>query len=88
MPLSFADSEKLRTNQRQYWKEMRENDITGENTDLANLGLMMIACAATEMGCERVLGDVARLVGKDRVSLNNASIMSLLLFYFKKKRGN
>jgi hypothetical protein len=87
-PLSFEDSEKLRTKQRQYWKEMRENDSTGENADLADLGLMMIACAATEMGCERVLGDVARLVGKDRVSLNNASIMALLMFYYKKSRTN
>jgi hypothetical protein len=38
-----------------------------------------------EMNCERILGDVGRLVGKDRASLNNASIMALLMFYLKKK---
>jgi hypothetical protein len=36
----------------------------------------------------RVLGDVARLVEKDRVSLNNVSIMALLMFYYKKSRRN
>jgi hypothetical protein len=53
----------------------------------AELGLGIHAGSATEVSNERVLGDVARLVGQDRASVNNASIMALLLFYLKKNEN-
>jgi hypothetical protein len=53
----------------------------------AELGLGIHAGSATEVSNERVLGDVARLVGQDRASLNNASIMALLLFYLKENEN-
>jgi hypothetical protein len=82
-PLSFEVGELLRTNPFMFFTRMREEDPS--KAGLAELGLTIHACCATEMTCERLLGDVARLVGKDRASLNNASIMALLMFYLKKK---
>jgi hypothetical protein len=62
---------------------MREGDPS--KALLAELELSTHVCSAIETNCERILSDVARLVGKDRVSLNNASSMALLMFHLKKK---
>jgi hypothetical protein len=82
-PLSAEAGELLRTNPYIFYTRMREEDAS--KALLAELGLTMHACCATEMNCERILGDVARLVGQDRASLNNASIMALLMFYHKRQ---
>jgi hypothetical protein len=82
-PLSHDDGDLLRRNPYQFFMEIGEKDK--DKRLLAELGLRMHACCATEIDCERVLGDVARLVGNDRASLNNASIMALLMYYLKKK---
>jgi hypothetical protein len=74
----------LRVNPYQFYTEMRQNK---DKALLADLGLTMHGCSCTEMNNERELGDVSRMVGSDRVSLSNASIMSLLLFYIKKNNG-
>jgi hypothetical protein len=73
----------MRKDPYQFYTEMREKHK--EKRILAELGLRMHACCASEINCERVLGYVARLVCKDRVSLNNASIMALFMYYLKKK---
>jgi hypothetical protein len=81
-PRSQQEKEDLRRNPYLYFTRMR--NAHPEKALFVELALTMHACVAHEIDCERELSDVSRLVGKDRASLNSASIMALLLFYSKK----
>jgi hypothetical protein len=77
-PMSYEAGQLLLTNPYVFYSRMREEDSS--KASLAEFGLIMHACCATEMNCERILGDVARLVGKDRASLNNeTSVKEMML---------